>query len=58
MRKPAPGAYEAASLRSFVTVMEMAKSLGEYLAEASAAAIAERGKFTIAISGGSVLEVR
>ena len=56
-RVPVRGVYEAASLRSFVTVMELSSSLGEYVAEAAAAAIAARGRFMLAISGGSVTEV-
>jgi Glucosamine-6-phosphate isomerases/6-phosphogluconolactonase len=57
IRKPIPGTYEAALLRSFVTVMELSHSLGEYVSELAAAAIAARGEFNVAISGGSALEV-
>jgi hypothetical protein len=58
IRTPAPGTYEAALLRSFVTVLELSHSLGEYVSELANAAIAARGEFNLAISGGSALEVR
>ncbi len=57
-RIPAPGVYEHASLRAFATVIELSRSLGEYVAEHAAAAIDARGRFVIGISGGSALEVR
>ena len=50
--------FEQCSLRVFPTVLELAKSLGGYVLEKATAALDARGRFDIAISGGSVTEVR
>jgi hypothetical protein len=49
--------FEQCSLRVFPTVLELSKSLGGDVLEKATAAIAERGRFNVAISGGSVVEV-
>ena len=51
-------AFEQCSVRVFPTVLELAASLGGYTLELANAAIDSRGRFNIAISGGSVVEVR
>jgi hypothetical protein len=50
--------FQKSSLRAFPTVMELSKSLGGYVLEHARAAIAARGRFMIAVSGGSAIEVR
>ena len=50
--------FEKAALRVHATVMEMSYSLGERVVEAASAAIEARGRFSIAVSGGSLIEVR
>ena len=51
-------AFEQCSLRAFPTVMEMSKSFGTYVVDRAVAAIASHGRFDVAVSGGSVVEVR
>ncbi len=51
-------AFEQCSLRPFPTVVELSTSLGAFVVEKATAAIAERGRFMFAVSGGSVVEVR
>ena len=50
--------FEQCTLRPFPTVVELSTSLGAFVVEKATAAIAERGRFVLAVSGGSVVEVR
>ena len=51
-------AFERCSVRPFPTVVELATSLGAFVVERANASIASHGRFMLAVSGGSVLEVR